>query len=269
MPNTAKGLYYPDSSTVISPIETVLANMQASVDTYLGSNATIHPIANVGARAALVALYPPTTSSPLFAWRADAVVGQYLEFTTDGTNWFAYNTSTTRALTTEDVDTLTDTGVYYQSSGASGTLARHYPIAGFAGVLTAFNNGGRYYQTAQAHPAIGTSVSGRFWTRSGGSALSWTPWFQYGATQVGTASMAAQTIASGAASTATAVTFPSAFATAPQVTMNINSNAAYTAFLTPRALNVTTTGFTSYLYNTGSASAVLSAAVTVGWVATI
>lgn len=95
MPNTAKGLYYPDSSTVISPIETLLANMQASVDSYLGANSVIHPIANVAARAALVALYPPTASTPLFAWRQDAPVQFQLEYTVDGTNWVAFTSGST------------------------------------------------------------------------------------------------------------------------------------------------------------------------------
>jgi len=90
MPNTAKGLYYPDGTTDLSPLETVMANMQVSVDSYLGANSTIHPIANVAGRAAIVALYAPTAASPLFAWRQDAPAGQNLEYTTNGSTWAYY-----------------------------------------------------------------------------------------------------------------------------------------------------------------------------------
>lgn len=90
MPTTSKGLYYPDDTTAVAPLHPVLGAMQTSVDSYLSSNATIHSIANVAARVGLVALYPPSTAAPLFAWRQDATSGLNLEYTTNGSTWVAY-----------------------------------------------------------------------------------------------------------------------------------------------------------------------------------
>lgn len=95
MPTTGKGLYYPDDTTNVAPLHPVLAAMQTSVDTYLGANATIHTIANVAGRAAVVALYPPTAATPLFTWRQDADTQYKLEYTVDGTNWVAYTSGAT------------------------------------------------------------------------------------------------------------------------------------------------------------------------------
>lgn len=95
MPTTAKGLYYPDDTTNVAPLHPVMAAMQSSVDAYLTDNMTIHPIPNTGARAGLVALYPPSASKPLFAWRQDASSQVKLEYTIDGTNWVAYTSGAT------------------------------------------------------------------------------------------------------------------------------------------------------------------------------
>ncbi len=95
MPTTAKGLYYPDDTTNVAPLHPVMAAMQSSVDAYLTDNMTIHPIPNTGARAGLVALYPPSASKPLFAWRQDADTQYKLEYTVDGTNWVAYTAGAT------------------------------------------------------------------------------------------------------------------------------------------------------------------------------
>ncbi len=87
MPNTSLGIYYPDESTNITPLHTVLGAISTSVDGYLQDNATVHTVANVAGRAALVAAYPPSVSSPLILWRQDLGTGAKLEYTVDGTTW--------------------------------------------------------------------------------------------------------------------------------------------------------------------------------------
>lgn len=63
------------------------------------SATTIVPVANVPARAALVAALvaanrPPSTSDPLYVDRADAATADRLEVTYDGTTWEAFSRQT-------------------------------------------------------------------------------------------------------------------------------------------------------------------------------
>jgi hypothetical protein len=125
MPTTARGIYYPDTSTNITPLETVLATMATSVDTYLSANATIHTIANTAARAALVSAYSPTVSNPLFAWRQDAAAGNNLEYTTNGTTWLAYGGKPPYFSTTSARDTAIPSPVVgmQASTGTGSSIA--------------------------------------------------------------------------------------------------------------------------------------------------
>jgi hypothetical protein len=105
MPNTAHGFYYPNDTTNLAPLHTVLANMQTSVNSYFNANVTVHPIANIAGRAALISEYPPTTTFPLVTWRADAPASQKLEVTTDGITWSAIGADP--AALTYNAQTLT------------------------------------------------------------------------------------------------------------------------------------------------------------------
>lgn len=49
----------------------------------------IVPVANTTERATLVANYPPSTSRPVFVYRADATQGQRVEYTVDGVTWLS------------------------------------------------------------------------------------------------------------------------------------------------------------------------------------
>jgi hypothetical protein len=95
MPNTNLGIYYPDDTTNVTPLHTVLGAISTSVDSYLAANATIHTIANTAGRAAVIAKYPPTVSNPVFTWRQDATSGKNLEYTLDGTTWKAIGDTST------------------------------------------------------------------------------------------------------------------------------------------------------------------------------
>ena len=84
--------------------------------------------------------------------------------------------------------------------------------------------------------------------------------------QVGTATIPAQTIDAGGVAYVD-VTFPIAFPSVPQVVLNVNSGVGFSFNLTARALSVTTTGFRAYAYNIGSSAAVVTPALTLGWIA--
>jgi hypothetical protein len=93
MPTTANGVYYPDSATNITPLETVFSTMASSIDNILAGDVQIHRVANTTARNALAASLTPTAANPVFVWRADAPNGQELEYTKNGTTWYYVNTS--------------------------------------------------------------------------------------------------------------------------------------------------------------------------------
>ena len=87
MPNTAEGFYYPDASTNIAPLETVLANMAASSDAV--SKQTPRVFANY---AAMIAAIPaPTAGRLAVTTQGSGILWQY-----DGTaaKWVVQNTPT-------------------------------------------------------------------------------------------------------------------------------------------------------------------------------
>lgn len=93
MPITPQGIWYPGSSDDVTPLETTFSAMASSIDNILSGDVQIHRVANTTERNALVSQYPPSASSPLFVWRANATNGRELEYTKDGTNWYYINTS--------------------------------------------------------------------------------------------------------------------------------------------------------------------------------
>jgi len=144
VPNTSHGFYYPDAATNIAPLHTLLGNMQVSVDSFFDDNAVIHPIANVSGRAALVAEYPPTTSAPLFAWRADASSGQQLEVTTNGSTWTAIGANPAALL--YSAQTLTDA----QQAQSRTNISAASSITGAIDLVTdldTFTSSGNFFQS--------------------------------------------------------------------------------------------------------------------------
>lgn len=93
----SNGLVILQDTDNITPLHTTINTVTASVSNYLTANKTVHYVANTAARATLVTSYTPTSSNPLIVWRGDATVGQQIEFTTDGTNWFHVNAYATGA----------------------------------------------------------------------------------------------------------------------------------------------------------------------------
>lgn len=84
----------------------------------------------------------------------------------------------------------------------------------------------------------------------------------------GNTNVAVASLAAGGANF-TAVTFePGRFTAPPQVALNLQTGAAGTNYLVPRALSITADGFSCYLYNIGTAAigAGVSSA-SVGWIA--
>lgn len=81
MPTTPKGLWYPDETDNISPLDTVLANMQASTDVAMESvlvynPAGIHKVADAAGLTALTSAlsaagYPVGPTNPIYAERTD------------------------------------------------------------------------------------------------------------------------------------------------------------------------------------------------------
>jgi len=86
--------------------------------------------------------------------------------------------------------------------------------------------------------------------------------------QVGTASIPAQTVASGANSTAATVTFPTPFPSVPQVVVSVT--VGVNGFLgTPRVLSTTTSGFQVIVPNIAPTSQTWGSAIVLSWIASI
>jgi len=79
-------------------------------------------------------------------------------------------------LTTEDLDTVTTRGSFWQSSNVAATTARHYPLASCAGMLEILSSalGDRPIQRYTAHPGTGANATA-MWTR-GWDGSAWTSW---------------------------------------------------------------------------------------------
>ena len=81
-------LFYQDSDNFTPPASLNLA--QANLSSLIGNNTRFRRVANLTARNALVASIGTsniTPDNPLLVWRADAVAGTQLEYTTNGSTW--------------------------------------------------------------------------------------------------------------------------------------------------------------------------------------
>jgi hypothetical protein len=83
----ANGIVFVEDTDPISPFQVLLNTLQQGTSDAISSTARVFPVANVPARDALEIDHPPSASSPLFVFRADAGAGRELEYTTDGTTW--------------------------------------------------------------------------------------------------------------------------------------------------------------------------------------
>lgn len=99
----ANGILFYEETDAVSPLHTLLNAGQQSVSDAFSGMTRIYVVQNTTEREALVALYPPTTSAPLYVHRVDAGSGRELERTLDGTNWQTYRVQPPPTLDTSAI----------------------------------------------------------------------------------------------------------------------------------------------------------------------
>jgi hypothetical protein len=99
------GLEYPEGADSFQPH----TDIQALADSARGR--VIVPVASEAERDALETALPPSTSLPLYVFRADAPVGREIEYTTDGTTW--------RTLVAQGTSDQKATSVAYNPTGTT------------------------------------------------------------------------------------------------------------------------------------------------------